>query len=236
MPSSCLEMKPLPSRSKTLKASRISVGGAEQAGTSLLSSDTLLPGPPGSPSLEPEPSTANPPEPAGLVRALAGGPEVRNSAAPGSLGRARSRGVPGPQQGCHLPQGLLLVRQAPTASPGILTTTPCGRSHGSHYAGEEARRRLPTLRSFHPHSPLSRSCAPPHPPARWLRLSSSTLANTLLTTREAAQQGWQLNADCLGSPRFAGKGRLDRRVPASLGRLRCGGRSLRSGIQRGRQA
>lgn len=56
MPSSCLEMKPLPSRSKTLKASRISVGGAEQVGTSPLS--------PAPPSLGPQDPQSRSPSPA----------------------------------------------------------------------------------------------------------------------------------------------------------------------------
>lgn len=56
MPSSCLEMKPLPSRSKTLKASRISVGGAERVGTSPLS--------PTPPSLGPQDPQSHSPSPA----------------------------------------------------------------------------------------------------------------------------------------------------------------------------
>ena len=106
MPSSCLEMKPLPSRSKTLKASRISVGGAEQAGTSLLFPTPYFPE-------HPDPQTCS------LSPALRSHQSLRvwsehwqvaqKSAIallPGARDRVSSRGVPGPQQGCHHPQGL----------------------------------------------------------------------------------------------------------------------------------
>lgn len=113
MPSSCLEMKPLPSRSKTLKASRISVGGAERVGTSPLS--------PTPPSLGPQDPQSHSPSPAFRIhyRDQWQVAQVPTTALPsGSSGPAKpgSKGMPRPAALPRAPLGGGGLLQAPDSN------------------------------------------------------------------------------------------------------------------------
>lgn len=245
MPSSCLEMKPLPSRSKTLKASRISGGGAGPVRTSPLSPGPQTPPP--ERRMEAVPPTPDRRHPLGPRRSgqrqSAGGPRVHYSAASLELraGQASSSGagaaaVTKPPRGLGLPEPLQACSQRPrvagTTEPAVQGRTPA-RSRSS-----VSCRRLPAHpRSSHP--PPIPSTLPPIP----ITLPpQAQLVNTGQHSLMAAARGSRSSGLTAGrrlSPgaQDLGEDRMDGGASAGLGQAEMWGSLPRDHhmVWRGRQ-